>query len=186
MRKFTWLLVLVCSISASVLAQSVTIDKWQVKDIAFNAKADKPFEVKFGAVFTGPGDLKLNIPGFYNGRNNQWVVRFSSAAGGDWSYTTYSTETGLAGKSGMLKVSQNHPKEEHGAVVIDDKNPQLFAYEDGTPYFLMAYEFDWLFAMDYGKEELATAKKLLHTIKERGFNAAGHECVCLRCCLEKR
>ena len=169
MRKFTWLLVLVCSISASVLAQSVTIDKWQVKDIAFNAKADKPFEVKFGAVFTGPGDLKLNVPGFYNG-NNQWVVRFSSAAAGDWSYTTYSTEAGLAGKSGMLKVSQNHPKEEHGAVVIDPKNPQLFAYEDGTPYFLMAYEFDWLFAMDYGKEELATAKKLLHTIKERGFN----------------
>lgn len=36
----------------------------------------------------------------------------------------------------------------HGPVRVDPANPHHFRYADGTPYFLLGYEINWLWAFD--------------------------------------
>ena len=52
---------------------------------------------------------------------------------------------------------------------MSDK-PQNFFYEDGTHYFNLAFECDWLYALDYGNDQLPKTKHLLNLLNEYGFN----------------
>ena len=108
---------------------------------------EDPFAVEFGAIFTSPTGGKVKIPGFYNG-DKQWLLRFSASNIGVWKYTTYSVIKELNNITGRLEIGEATPNK-HGGIQISTKNKQKFSYEDGTPYYLMAYECDWLFALDY-------------------------------------
>lgn len=134
-----------------MMAMATEVHKWEVTDLQFSAKVPQginPFTVDFSAAFTGPSGQVMEIPGFYNG-DKEWTVRFSASEAGEWEYSTSSEITSLDGKKGTVVVSEKVTTGSHGAVVIPVDNPQHFAYEDGTPYFLMAYECDWLYALDY-------------------------------------
>ena len=43
-----------------------------------------PFQAAFAAGATGPGGIRLTLPGFYDG-NSSWKVRFAPTAEGEWS-----------------------------------------------------------------------------------------------------
>jgi hypothetical protein len=153
-------------------SESIIVSKWEVVDIKFNTKGitSSPFEQEFGAIVTGPDNQKLNIPGFYND-NNEWVIRFSANKPGVWNYITYSNITALNGKTGKVAVTENTINDRHGAVVVNPENPQHFYSEDGTPYFTLAFELDWLFALDYENEtEIPKTRTLFKHIKENNFN----------------
>ncbi|WP_158861508.1 DUF5060 domain-containing protein [Lunatibacter salilacus] len=52
-------------------------EKWQVNDITFKGKSHRhanPFQVVFGAIYTGPDRQSQTVPGFFNG-NDEWVSR---------------------------------------------------------------------------------------------------------------
>jgi len=55
-------------------------------------------------------------------------------------------------------------------VVINEDNPQHFLYANGKPCFMLAFEADWLFALDLETEGLNRAETLLKDIKANGFN----------------
>ncbi|MFC2113472.1 DUF4038 domain-containing protein, partial [Bacteroidota bacterium] len=111
-------------------------------------KGQDPFKVEFSASFTGPTGKTMKIPGFYNG-SNEWVIRFSASLPGKWEYITHSSVKKLDNRKGSLSILDKSKEGQHGGIVIPENNPQHFAYEDGTPYFLMAWECDWLYALDY-------------------------------------
>ena len=139
--------------------------RWDVADIAFTISlplAD-PFDVTFGAIFRGPDDAELRIPGFYDD-NQTFTLRFSPPDEGLWSFETYSNIVELAGLCGSIEAAPPRP-EQHGPIVIDAANPQHFIYADGTPYFLLAFECDWLFAL--ADDE---AQTLLDQITANGIN----------------
>jgi hypothetical protein len=161
-------------LSVKIPAKSaIELQKWEVVDYVIKSKSlpnENPFEVHFGAVFTGPGNQQLNIPGFYNGQN-EWVVRFSSSTIGDWCFQTYSSMSKLAGIKGQLKVIENMDLDRKGAIKIDPERPQSFIYEDGSPYFSFAFELDWLFALDQdNKNGIPKTEQIIGSIKENGFN----------------
>ena len=145
--------------------------KWEVVDILFNANVKNianPFSVEFSAQLIGPENTVMNIPGFYNG-NGEWIIRLSMSKHGKWSYTTASTVKELNKKTGSFTVSSVAKKGEHGGIIVDPKNPQRFCYEDGTPYFLLAYECDWLYALDYDNQKAAPkAEQFLDLIANNG------------------
>ncbi|CAN5556027.1 hypothetical protein BH23BAC1_BH23BAC1_46310 [soil metagenome] len=153
--------------------KKIEVKKWEVIDISFKVKrkpAGNPFDVDFGAEFRGPGNESLRIPGFYNG-NDEWVIRFSSGKTGNWNYKTYSSHGELAGLSGAVNSIENTNPNRHGAVIIDPENPQRFVYEDGTSYFALAFELDWLFALDYdNKKDIPKTRQIISDVKENGFN----------------
>ncbi|WP_068473760.1 apiosidase-like domain-containing protein [Saccharicrinis aurantiacus] len=151
-------------------ASAFNINKWEVIDIAFKSgESQTPFETEFSAIFTAPDGSKQNIPGFYNG-NNTYVIRFSGKQSGLYTYKTTSSHAKLNNKKGKLLISEQAHKNHHGGIITHPDKPQHFFYEDGTPYFLMGFEMDWLFALDYGKPKLDTAQVFIKRVAQNGFN----------------
>ncbi|WP_111707837.1 DUF5060 domain-containing protein [Lutibacter citreus] len=147
------------------------LEKYEVLDISFNSKKQiiSPFEVDFGAKFIKPDGSELTVQGFYND-SREWILRFSANEIGDWNYTTFSSVKILNNKKGKITVSKAKPGK-HGAVVINKNDPKKFAYEDGSTYFLQAFEIDWLFALDYDNPNAAPkTEHLLNLISKNGFN----------------
>ncbi|MDO6801317.1 DUF5060 domain-containing protein [Wenyingzhuangia sp. 1_MG-2023] len=147
------------------------IPKWEVIDIVIKSKTNikQPYSSDFGAVFTHENGTTQKVPGFYNG-NNEWIVRFSSSLKGKWSYITYAESSKLKNKKAKISVT-DAKENKHGAIVINQKNTKRFSYQDGTPYFLLAFECDWLYALDYhNKKEIPKTDHLLNLIQENGFN----------------
>ena len=132
--------------------------------------AENPLDIEFGADFTSPENKILKVPGFYN-ENGEYIIRFSPNLKGKWKYKTFSSILQLAGISGNLLVGEKTNADNHGAIIIDKSNPQKFVYEDGTPYFALAFELDWLFALDYdNKSSIPKTEKIVEQIKANGFN----------------
>lgn len=150
--------------------KSFSIPKWEVIDVVIKAKTSikNPFTADFGATFTHENGSSQKVPGFYNG-NNEWVLRFSNSIKGKWKFITYSEDKKLKNKKGIINV-ENPKKGKHGAIVIKE-NAKKFSYEDNSPYFLLAFECDWLYGLDYhNKKATPKTEHLLNLIQENGFN----------------
>jgi hypothetical protein len=137
-------------ISVYALKNDFTAEKWQVIDIPvkYQGETNNPLTLQMGATILHEGGTQVNVPGFYNDKDT-WIIRFCPSIEGRWIYKTYSTIPDMAGKTGIIEVSANTKLDEHGPVLISKDDPQKFVYADGTPYFLMAFELDWLFALDW-------------------------------------
>ncbi len=179
MKKYIYLLFLLFALSicnANTIKtpynKAVTAEQWQVVDFVIKAKikVDNPFIVDFSAVFTGPENTTMQIPGFYDGDNN-WIIRFSGSQIGEWTFKTTSEIKALNSKSGKLKVTENTNPDNHGGIVKHEDNPQHFYYEDGTPYMALAFECDWLFALDHDNpNDAPKTKHLLNLLNKNGLN----------------
>ncbi len=161
-------------IATSINAKTFKVEKWEVIDIPVTAsvKHKQLFSVDANAIFTHVSGKKQTVPVFYNG-GKEWLIRFSASDIGNWTYKIKSKQKALNGKSGRVKVIQNTDQTNHGGVVLSNEKgkKQSFFYEDGTPYFVLGYELDWLFALDYENDKgLPKSEHLLSLIKENGFN----------------
>ena len=75
-----------------------------------------------------------------------------------------------AESSESWQVSVSSSPETLGPVVIHEDNPQHFYYANGEPCFVLAFEADWLFALDLEVEGLERAETLLKDIAANGFS----------------
>lgn len=164
---FLWVVANTNAIGYTKISKS--IKQGEVIDLTFKANSAQPFKENCTAVFLGPNHQEIKLKAFYNG-NQEYVIRFSAFKPGVYTFKTNANHKKLNKLSGTITVIKNGNLNYHGAIVIDPQNPRKFAYADGKSYNLMAFELDWLFAMDYGKTELSDAKKLIGTIKANGFN----------------
>ncbi len=146
--------------------------KWDVIDVSFKEKTniEKPFDLVFGVTALSPNGNKKEIPGFYNG-GDQYLLRINPDEAGEWSFLTYSDNKDLSGLQFKIIVTENSDTSQHGMIVISSAHPGKFEYADGKPYFLQAYEMDWLFALDAdNSNDIPKTKMLIDTISEYRFN----------------
>lgn len=148
----------------------IEIVQWEVNDLVYRLKkaVDNPFQKEAFAIVTGKNQ-EQKIPLFFDG-NNKWVFRFSSSNIGTKSFVIESEIKELNGKKGSFVISKNSKKNRHGAIVLKKDIPNRFFYEDGKHYFNLAFECDWLFALDYGQKESSKTEHLLSLIQKNGFN----------------
>lgn len=165
-----------CFIGIIAILQSfvfaANVEQWHPTDLSFtstNSYSNSFLNVSMSATFTGPNSTTLTIPGFYNG-NNTWIVRFSPTKIGNWSYTTSSADAQLNAKTGTVTCVANTNTKVHGKLWIDQTNQHHFIYEDGTKYFLMAAEADWLPLMDFADAAIVKEKQLIDMYASNGFN----------------
>ena len=158
-------------VTARPVDAAVTIERWHLHDFSFTAQvAGNPFEVEVTGVFTGPDGLRLDVPGFYDG-NNTWIIRFAPTRAGQWSLRTVSTVPALNGRvEPAITAVANTSRVIHGDLLIDRVHPHHFMYEDGTRYFLMGYEADWLGEADMRDPQRKVMHALIDQIAARGFN----------------
>ncbi|MDO6761282.1 DUF4038 domain-containing protein [Tamlana sp. 2_MG-2023] len=157
-------------VKGSKVNKPVQAVQWEVIDLVYTAKETikKPFNVEAFAVVSDENGTQ-NIPLFYNG-NQEWIFRYSSATVGEKTFEIQSEVKGLKGKKGSFIITENKKENRHGGIVLHDDNPQRFFYEDGSHYFNLAFECDWLFALDYGKVDLSKTKHLLSVLNDNKFN----------------
>jgi hypothetical protein len=143
------------------------------QDIAFTSKANKtnPYldVTDFKVTFSGPGGVKLTLPGFYAG-GQVWKVRFAPTRAGAFTYVTSSAQdVSLDGLTGTVPPGTSNPNG-HGAIRVDPALPHHYLYDDGTRYFQMGYELDWLAMMDFGDASIAKAKSIIDMVAGSGFS----------------
>lgn len=156
----------------SFAQDNYSMNRWEVKDLEFKYKprSGNPFNIEFGAKFTHESGHTTRIPGFYDDEDS-WIIRFCPSLEGTWNFETYASIPSLSGKNGKVEVGPKQKADEHGAIVVSKDNPQKFEYEDGSPYFLLAYELDWLFALDWdNKHDIPRSRKLIDEVVKNGFN----------------
>lgn len=156
-----------CSLHLPLRAQG---QQWSVLEITFSASdtTANPFAVTLGCALTDIDGRTLRVPGFYDGRGI-WKVRFTPDRPGRWRATTYSSLPELSGIERTLHIADPDTGA-RGAIRIDAQNPQRLAYQNGRPYHALAFEADWLFALDYGDPELPKTRELLGHARQNGFN----------------
>ena len=166
----------------SVFAGVPQVAKWQPYDFEFQSTAqfDNPFRVDFAAVVTAPNGRTFTTLGFHDGPG-VWKLRIAANMEGKWTFVTQSSEPTLNAKNGgFICIPKSNPNV-HGGLRIDAENRHHFVYEDGTRYFLMGYECDWLWALDMNDAALTRVNQLLDKLATHGFNhiilnAYAHDC----------
>lgn len=155
----------------SVAVRAAETPCWQPYDVAFHADLPEsnPFLVQLAAAVTGPDGKTLRVPGFYDG-DATWKVRLSPTAVGEWSLVTKSDLPALDEKRATVTCVRNPNASIHGALKVDPDHPHHFVFEDGTRYFLMGYECDWLWALDMNDRNLPTVNAFLDKLMAHGFN----------------
>jgi len=155
----------------AALCQAVTIEQYHTHDFAFAAAVSgNPFDVDVRAEFQGPGGIRVTVPGFYDG-NGIWKVRFSPTVTGRWTLRTTSSVASLNGRTdNAIECEPNRAPAVHGSLLVDALHPHHFIYQDGTRYFLMGYEADWLWAVGLEDPDRKEMRRLIRQISDHGFN----------------
>lgn len=144
--------------------------QWEVNDLIYRTKkiVNNPYTKKvFAVVKSKTGEQR--VPLFYNG-NKEWVFRYSSSTVGKKSFVIESEIRDLNGKRGKFVFTENKKNNRYGGIVKNENDKRHFYYEDGSHYFNLAFECDWLFALDYGEKTISKTEHLLGLINENGFN----------------
>ena len=166
MRVF---LLLACT-SSVALADPVRLDQYRPHDFVFTA-ADgaNPSDVELWGEFSGPRGARMRIPGFYDG-GGVWKIRFAPPTPGPWVLRTSSAVPALDGKTAEAEAVPNSNSKNHGVPRVDPEHPFHFRFEDGSRFFLMGYEADWLWGADMLDPSRRVMKRLISLMAERGFN----------------
>ncbi len=143
----------------------VSAQVWDVVEFetTLPANDENPFDRHPEVVCSGPNGRSFTVPGFYTGGDG-YTFRVSFPGAGNWSVV--SSETSDRWMARIAPASPDTP----GPVVINPETPQHFHYANGESCFVLAFEADWLFALDLETEGLERTKTLLRDIKRNGFN----------------
>lgn len=150
--------------------RAISARQWEVMDIRFQIDdVSKSPDVEFSAEFKHSSGLSMTVKGFDNG-GGEHVIRFTPPSPGSWKYVTESSLESLDAKRGRLSVERAAPGRK-GGVVIDPERSTRFRYENGDRYYPIAFESDWLFALDAENEsDIPVTRKFVDTLAENGFN----------------
>src|SRR5947209_7253853 len=139
---------LLAMLAGGAACHALSIEQYHTHDFAFTARVSgNPFDAELRAEFQGPSGLRLSVPGFYDG-DGVWKIRFSPTVPGPWSFRTESGVPELNGRTQSdIQCEPNRTANIHGGLLVDPLHPAHFIYQDGSRYFLMGYEADWLWAV---------------------------------------
>jgi hypothetical protein len=147
-----------------------TVEKYRPFDFVFRAEASgDPLSVELHGEFHGPDGLMLRVPGFYNG-GDTWKIRFSAPREGAWRLRTVSAVADLNGREEQITAGPSTNPNIHGLLRVDANYPHHFRWEDGSRFFLMGYEADWLGLAEMTDPARKTMHRLIDQIHARGFN----------------
>lgn len=144
--------------------------QWEVSDLTFSVAQtpEKPIDVDFSAILT-QGETQLTAPGFFNG-GSEYLIRFTPPSAGTWNYKTQSALPSLNGLNGTLEAKEAKIGRRGGIVLASDSERE-FRYQNGDPYYPIAFESDWLFALDAENPDgIPVTRTFVDRLARDGFN----------------
>jgi len=145
------------------------VEQWAPFTASFSSVLphENPFLPTFSATVNRPDGTSFETPGFYDGEG-AWKVRVGPDMPGKWTLTTHSGDSQLDGKEEAFDCVA--ATSQHGPLRVDPDHPHHFVHADGTRFFHLGYECDWLWALDMDKLELPVAGPFLDKLAAHGFN----------------
>lgn len=146
--------------------------QWEVCDIdlappASGSVNSDAFELS--ARFTHSSGQAIDAKGFKL-TNGALRLRFTPPRTGTWKFQLESNSPQLDNASGSIKVKEAESSR-RGGIIVDVNDPTRFAYENGERYFPIAFESDWLFALDAeNPSDIPKTKQLVGSLAANGFN----------------
>jgi hypothetical protein len=131
--------------------------------------AANPFLVQFQGIVTAPDGSESTVPGFNDG-DGGWKLRVMPHIPGSWRVKTESAESALHKHRYQFTCTPATTTAQHGRLRVDPQHPHHFVFEDGTRHFMLAYECDWLWALDTGDPAMPRTRAFLDRISGHGFN----------------
>lgn len=122
----------------------VTVQQWHVAefDLTSSRSYADPFQdVDVNVIFTGPGDVAITRPAFWNG-DLKWKVRFAPPHTGLWTMKTISSDNTNAGLNAItdtvqcIAYSGDLEIYKHGFLRVASGGRHL-TYADGIPFFYL-------------------------------------------------
>jgi len=149
----------------------ISVPCWQPHDFVFHSDAvpTNPFQTDFSVEASGPNGVKLDLPGFYDG-NGLWKARVAPTTVGAWTLLTQGSLPGSEQQRVSFQCISNRLPNVHGGLRVDAQHPHHFVFDDGTRFFLMGYECDWLWALDLQSADLEILNPFLDKLAASGFN----------------
>ncbi|MBW6534923.1 MAG: DUF4038 domain-containing protein [Mariniphaga sp.] len=170
-------------------AKSQHVHKWEVYPIVFtaNGKYSNPYaeipvhksedllSVTFKGIDGEAKDKTIEIAGFWDG-GNEWKVNFAAPHTGIWKYASFSTDDGLNGIAGEIKVVEWSEEElksnptRNGFIRVreDGKNAgHYFEYDSGEPFLWIG---DTWWNWTNRRIHFETFQKMVDNRAEKGFN----------------
>jgi len=143
--------------------------QWEPFTASFstNQPHDNPLLVPFSATVIRPAGASFRTLGFYDGEGAR-KVRVGPDRPGRWTIRTHSADPQLDGKEAAFDCVAS--TSQHGPLRVDPEHPHHFVHADGTRFFHLGYECDWLWALDMDKPDLPTAGPFLDKLAANGFN----------------
>ncbi|MEM8952676.1 MAG: DUF4038 domain-containing protein [Verrucomicrobiota bacterium] len=140
-------------------------DQWEVVEftIELAPTGANPFDRLPRADISGPGERRFSLPAYYAG-DDRYTFRMSFPDAGTWTVSAPDVE-----QVWKVEVAAASPST-LGPLMIPEDRPQHFSYANGEPCFVIAFEADWLFAIDLETGDLGRTEVLLRDIKANGFN----------------
>ncbi|MDR1117422.1 MAG: DUF4038 domain-containing protein [Oscillospiraceae bacterium] len=132
-------------------------ETWRVIDILIectHSYKNPMLDVDVTGEFTGPNGETLTLLGFWNG-GDQWIIRFSPACAGTWSYKTCASDGNVgfetAGMVACKPYAGPHDIYKHGFLKVGPQARYL-AHADGTPFFWLG-DTHWTFITEEKYDE---------------------------------
>ncbi|PAY16910.1 hypothetical protein CKO51_24430 [Rhodopirellula sp. SM50] len=145
--------------------------QYEVTELRFQIQEapSQPFDVELSATFQNDAGNSMTVPGFYNG-DQEFCLRFTPPTSGTWRYKTESDAASLNAREGEITVGPARDGHK-GGIVVDPQSSRRFAYENGEGYYPIAFECDWLFALDAENDsDIPHTKKFVDRLADNGFN----------------
>lgn len=144
---------------------------WDTVDIQFHVN-DLPrnaIDHQFDAQFTHESGITFQAHGFFNG-GQEYLIRWCPQLQGKWNYVTRSSIPSLKELSGSLSITPPRPGR-MGGIERDPKSTRKFQYQNGDSYYPIAFEADWLFALDAENDkDIPVTRQFVDQLAHYGFN----------------
>ena len=135
-----WSLLIACIHITLCRATTTTVERWTIVEIVLssNTNYSNPYRDldNIQGIFTGPGNVVMTMPGFWDG-DFVWKIRFAPPLIGNWSYTTNSSDVQLNNQTGAfvcIPYPGSLPIYQHGFLKPSSNNRYL-TYADDTPFY---------------------------------------------------
>ena len=151
--------------------RAIQVRQSDVLDIVFEVSqlSEDPLGELFDATFESDAGESMELYGFYDG-GNRYIVRFCPPSAGFWHYETVADSPELDGQKGLVDAKArgaNRP----GRIQISDENERRLEYADGSSYYPILFEADWLFALDAENvNDIPRTRDFLKHLRKNGFN----------------
>ncbi|MEO1524908.1 MAG: DUF5060 domain-containing protein [Planctomycetota bacterium] len=151
--------------------QTEATRQWEMAELELmvSSTLPEPIDADVAVQFRHGSGKQISVPGFFDG-NNEYKVRFTPPLPGTWQYSVESSLSELNGRSGALNV-MTASRSQRGGVVIDPNASDRLAFQNGESYFPIAFECDWLFALDaLNADDIPATRKFVDQLASSGFN----------------